>query len=120
MHDHSSSLPNSDWQQFLADLTKEHERHDVVVELLDQQFGDEVEVQGLPLSSIEYDPNDDVVVVAVSGRDGRHPIVLRHLVEHPQRILADSHWPGATVALDIVDAEGNHTVVTLHDPSPQD
>ena len=53
------------------------------------------------------------------GRDmSAHPHELprndRRPVEGPHRILADSYEPGPTLALDIVDDEGDHTIVTLH------
>jgi hypothetical protein len=32
-------------------------------------------------------------VEAVGGRDGRYPVVLRHFVGHPQRIVADRCEP---------------------------
>ena len=71
----------------------------------------------LPLSFLEFDPKDDVVIVAVGGRDGRYPVVLRHIVEHPQRIVADSVGKDR-VALDIVDGDGDHTIVTIQAPTP--
>ena len=67
----------------------------------------------LPLSSIGFDPKDDVVIVAVGGRDGRFPVILRHVVENPQRIVVDSHADEGRVALDLVDAVGDHTIVTI-------
>ena len=59
---------------------------------------------------------DDVVIVAVGGRDGRYPVVLRHIVEHPQRIAADTYGEGR-LALDIVDGDGDHTIVTIQAPT---
>jgi hypothetical protein len=56
------------------------------------------------------------VIVAVGGRDRRNPVVLHHFVDGPHRILADSYEPGPALALDIVDDEGRHTIVTLHKP----
>jgi hypothetical protein len=43
--------------------------------------------------------------------------VLRHIVEHPQGIAADSVGEDR-VALDIIDGDGNHTIVTIQDPTP--
>ena len=111
-------LRRSEWQDALDLLTKEHEGDEVTIELLDQEFGDESEVERLPLAYVDYDPKDDVVVVAVGGRDQRYPVVLRHFVEHPQRVLADSYGPEGGLALDILGSDGARTIVTLHTPSP--
>jgi hypothetical protein len=116
MSDEGPELPRSQWQARLEELTKQHEGHAVAIELLDHEFGDEAEVEMLPLAYIEFDPKDDVVIVAVGGRDGRYPVVLRHMVEHPQRIMADSYGEGR-VALDIVDGDGDHTIVTIQAPT---
>ena len=116
MSDQGPELPRSQWQARLEELTKQHEGHEVAIELLDKEFGDEFEVEMLPLASLEFDPKDDVVIVAVGGRDGRYPAVLRHMVDHPQRIVADTYGEGR-LALDIVDGDGDHTIVTIHAPA---
>ena len=117
MSDQGPELPPSQWQARLEDLTKQHEGHEVAIELLDQELGDEAEAEMLPLAYLEFDPKDDVVIVAVGGRDGRYPVVLRHIVEHPQRIVADSYGEGRS-ALDIVNRDGDHTIVTIQAPTP--
>jgi Family of unknown function (DUF5335) len=117
MSDQGPELPRSQWQAGLDELTKRHQGHRVAIELLDQEFGDEAEVETLPLSYLEFDPKDDVVIVAVGGRDGRYPVVLRHIVERPQRIAADSVGEDR-VAVDIVDGDGGHTIVTIQAPTP--
>lgn len=114
MSDQPPELPRSTWQARLEELTKQHEGHGVTIELLDQEFGDEAEAEELPLTYLEFDPKDDVVIVAVGGRDGRYPVVLHHIVEHPQRIVADRDGS----VLDIEDDDGNHTIVTIHAPTP--
>jgi Family of unknown function (DUF5335) len=117
MSDQGPELPRSEWQAWLEELTKERGGHEVAIELLDRDFGDEAQVEMLPLAYVEFDPKDDVVIVAVGGRDGRYPVVLRHMVEHPQRILADGVGDDR-VALDIVDGAGNHTIVTVQAATP--
>ena len=112
MSDQGPELPRPQWQARLAELTQQHQGHGVAIALLDQEFGDEAEVEMLPLAFLEFDPRDDVVIVGVGGRDDRYPIVLRHIVEHPQSIAADSVGEGR-VALDIVDGDGNHTIVSI-------
>jgi hypothetical protein len=116
MSDVLPDIPRAEWSQVLEGLTDQYEGAEVTIELLDQEFGDESEVQRLPLAYLEYDHQDDVVIVAVGGRDGRYPAVLRHIVEHPERILRDTLGPGGLVALDVVGRDESHTIVTLHEP----
>jgi hypothetical protein len=118
MSDQGPELPRSEWQARLDELTKQHEGHVVAIELLDQEYGDEEQVEMLPLAYVSFDPKDDVAIVAVGGRDGRYPVVLRHIVEHPQRITEDTYGEGQ-VALDIEDDDGDRTIVTIQAPTPR-
>jgi Family of unknown function (DUF5335) len=116
MSEHPHELPRSEWHPYLQAVTAEHEGDEVTIELVDRELGDEREVERLPLAYLDYEPDDDAVIVAVGGRDRRYPVVLHHFVDGPHRILADSYEPGPTLALDIMDDEGGHTIVTLHKP----
>jgi hypothetical protein len=116
MSEHPHELPRSDWRPYLQAVTAAHEGDEATIELVDHELGDEHEVERLPLAYLDYEPEDDAVMVAVGGRDSRYPVVLHHIVDGPRRILADSYEPGPTLALDIVDDDGGHTIVTLHKP----
>jgi hypothetical protein len=119
MTDQGPELARAEWQIRLDELTKQHEGHEVAIELLDEEFGDEEEVEWLPLAYIEYDPKDDVVIVArLAAVTVANPVVLRHFVERPQSILVDSLDEGR-VALDTVDGDGDHTIVTIQLPRPR-
>jgi hypothetical protein len=112
-NDSSVERPREDWRDFLEQVTKVHKGDDVTIEVFSLEFGDEYEAERLPLSYIEYDNKDDVVIVAVGGRDGRYPVVLRHMVWHPQKLLADPPDPDAVRAIEIVDSDDIRTIVSL-------
>ena len=118
MGDQTRGLQRSRWQAHLDELTRQHEGHDVTIELLDQQFGDEAQVEKLPLAYVEFDPKDDVVIVAVGGRDSRYPVVLRHMIDRPQHVVTDTYGDDRRVALAIVDGDGDHTIVAIEPPAP--
>ena len=101
----------SEWSRLTDRLSADHEGHDVTIEVLDPDSGDNSVVERLPFDSITYDHQDDVVVVAVGGGSPRYPVVLRHLIEHPQEILFDLIPQGA--ALKITDSAGTATLVSL-------
>lgn len=110
-------IPRGAWQEALELLTKEHEGHEVTIEVVDEELGDQEEATRLPLNAIEYDRKDDVVVVAVGGHSARFPVVFRHIINHPQTIWVHPPGPAPTQAVWIVDANGVETVIRLH-PRP--
>jgi hypothetical protein len=105
--------PREDWHELLDELTKVRTGDDVTVELLDAEFGDAFEAERMPLAYIEYDEHADEASVAVGGRDGRYPVVLRHSIEHPTSILTDSKPPRLPLVVQIVGADGSETLVTV-------
>ncbi len=106
-------IPREEWSGFFERVTKEHAGQDVTIEVLDREFGDGHEARRLPLAYVEYDPKDDEVSVAVGGRDGRYPVVLRHAVAGPRRVVSDSAAPLIDWAFDIVGDDDSHTIVTI-------
>lgn len=105
--------PRAEWHQMLDELTMVRAGDDVTIELLDTEFGDNFEAERLPLAYIEYDEHEDMVSVAVGGRDGRYPVVLRHSIEHPTSILTDSRPPMLPLTVQIVGGDGSETLVTV-------
>ena len=106
-------IPREEWSGFFEGVTKEHAGQDVTIEVLAREFGDGHEARRLPLAYVEYDPKDDEVSVAVGGRDGRYPVVLRHAVHGHRRIVSDSAAPLIDWAFDIVGDDDSHTIVTI-------
>ncbi|ACZ87429.1 DUF5335 family protein [Streptosporangium roseum] len=114
MNQQPQGLPRDEWREFFDDMTRNYEGVDVTIEVVSGEFGDLVEAERVPLAYLEYDPREDQFSVGVGGRDGRYPVVLRHAVDHPQRVLSDTMRQGTMRAFDVVDAEGVQTIVTLY------
>lgn len=115
-----TELARDRWHDFFEQLSREFEGWDVTLEVLDQVWSEELaalEAQRLPLSYIEYDDKDDVLVIAVGGRDPRFP-VLRHMIDRPQRIYADVLAPSTPWAILVVDQDGGRTLATIHERTP--
>lgn len=106
--------PRAEWREFFDRVTRDHDGSTVTVEVVGLDFGDQFEAEKMPFDYIEYDDRDDAVVVGVGGKDSRYPVVLRHIIEHPEAILADPSVPNAVRAFDIVGKDGTSTIVTLH------
>jgi uncharacterized protein DUF5335 len=110
-------IQRNDWVDFLELLTKEHEGWYVTIEVLTRDFGDQHEAERLPFVYVEYDYKDEVVIVAVGGRDGKYPVVLRHLISQPEKLFVHPPRPELAHAVDVVDKDGVQTVVSLYDES---
>ena len=101
----------TDWSTLTDRLSAEYAGYVATIEVLGSDVGDNQMVERLPFDHVTYDHKDDVLVVAVGGKDQRYPVVLRHLVHHPQEIAFDLIHQGA--ALKITDSTGTTTLVTL-------
>ena len=103
-----------EWSQLTDRLSADHEGHDVTIEVLDPEGGDNPMVERLPFDNVTYDHKDDVLVVVVGGKDQRYPVVLRHLIHHPVELVVDQNAQGA--ALKATDESGTTTLVSLLRP----
>jgi Family of unknown function (DUF5335) len=114
MTQNSEEIPRSSWYESLELLTKEREGDLVTIEVLSIDLGDEYEAERLPFAYIEYDSHDDAVNVAVGGRDGRYPVVLRHTVEHPKSVAVSTPNADEELSVDVTGSDGVQTLITFH------
>jgi hypothetical protein len=66
-----------------------------------------VEAEWLSLLGLAYDPNDDIVEVALDGLD--------HMIPRPRELYIDNGI-GSLSSLEIIDADGVKQIVKLRDP----
>ncbi|WP_326646189.1 DUF5335 domain-containing protein [Streptosporangium sp. NBC_01755] len=114
MNQQRPELTREEWHEFFDNMTRNYEGTEVTIEVMSKEFGDLLEAEKLPLAYLEYDAKDDQFSAGVGGRDGRYPVVLRHTVDHPQRILTDTMQQGTMRVFDVFDADGGQTIVTLY------
>jgi Family of unknown function (DUF5335) len=76
-------------------------------EVASLSLGDQVEAEWLPLHGITYDPNDDLVEVALERLD--------HMIRKPREIYLED-WIRGLTTIEIVDADGTKQVVKLREP----
>jgi hypothetical protein len=99
------------WQKTLEGLTTAHEGDLATIEVVELDLGDQFEAEQIPFSYIEFDPHDDAVSVGVGGLDGRYPVMLRHVVEHPQKVFI--HPEAGSVTVEVRSPDGAVTLITL-------
>jgi hypothetical protein len=112
--------PKEAWHELLDELTTVRTGDDATIEVLDADFGDQLEAERMPLAYIEYDEHADEVSVGLGGRDNRYPVVLRHSIEHPTSILTDAAPPRLPLTVQIVGADDSETLVTIYPRGAQD
>src|SRR5262245_294009 len=100
-------LDKKQWRTFFDRVSTMLEGKEAEIEIASLRLGDQVEAKWLPLLGIAYDPNDDIVEVALEGLD--------HLIPKPRDIY-DEDSPSGLVALEIVDADDVKQIVKLRDP----
>jgi hypothetical protein len=106
-------LEKQEWRPFLDTISKLLEGKQAEIEVASLDLGDQDLAEWLPLHGITYDPNDDIVEVALDGLD--------HMIQQPREIYLDD-GASALTSIEIVDAKGVKQIVKLRDqlalPSP--
>ncbi len=100
-------LDKKQWRTFFDGVSKTLMGKQAEVEIASLRLGDQVAAQWLPVLGIAYDPNDDIVEVALEGLD--------HLIHNPREIHVDD-GPEGLAALEIVDADDVKQIVKLRSP----
>jgi len=99
-------LEKREWKPFLDLVSQILEAKEAEIEVASLDLGDQVQAEWLPLLGISYDPNDDLVEVALDGLD--------HMIPHPREIYLDN-GAGALTSIEIVDSAGVKQIVKLKD-----
>jgi hypothetical protein len=96
------------WRPFLDRLSQFLGTKQAEIEVAALNVGDQIEAEWVPFLGITYDPNDDIVEVALEGLD--------HLINKPREIYFDEDVGGGIAGLEIVTADGEREIVKLRDP----
>src|SRR3979490_2605887 len=100
-------LEKAEWRPFLDLVSKVRPAKQAEIEVASLKLGDQVEAEWLPLLGLAYDPNDDIVEVALDGLD--------HMIPRPRELYIDN-FIGSLSSLEIIDADGVKQIVKLRDP----
>jgi hypothetical protein len=101
------------WSEYLDAVSKELLNAEVSIEIISPPDDAQTQASHLALQAVGYDYRDDVFEVA-AARGGSHlPGTLRHLVDHPQRIITDSWTLLAPMTIAVDGRDGVRTVVKI-------
>jgi hypothetical protein len=97
------------WRPFFDRVSKALGAKTVDMDIVGPGVGSQTEARHVVLTGLSYDSKDDIF--AVIGED------LEHNISHPQQINIDGGLD-AVRSLEVVDASGDHHIITLTDPLP--
>jgi hypothetical protein len=100
-------LDKKQWRTFFDHVSTTLEGKEAEIEIASLRLGDQVEADWLPLLGIAYDPNDDIVEVALEDLD--------HLIAKPRELYVEE-GPRGLAALEIVDSDDVRQIIKLRDP----
>jgi hypothetical protein len=112
----SEEIPHDQWQSFLDDFSRRHVGEEVTIEILSDEFGDQVEATGQSLLGVTADPKDSEaplieVLVGDSVRANTNRIVRR-----PSHLRVAVGDDGSEQALQIESENEPTVLVRLGEP----
>lgn len=109
------TIEKKDWNGFFELLTKDRSEWETSVEVLDNENGDQILLEGLPFAGLTFDEKDgrEFVTIMTGTTVERHQT---HTIESPQLVAYDGNGLSTSATLDIEDANGTKTLVTFVQP----
>ncbi|MDH5675604.1 MAG: DUF5335 domain-containing protein [Myxococcales bacterium] len=98
------TLKRADWQSYFARITRRLQATHVAIEITGADLGAQVQAERLKLTSLDYDPEADLLTIATD--------VLRHRIHAPAEIRVQDSVDRLD-ALEIVDADGHRQILRL-------
>ncbi|MEA2241552.1 MAG: hypothetical protein QOD24_1108 [Solirubrobacteraceae bacterium] len=112
----TQEIARQTWRQYFDELSRTLGTVVATVEIVGPDVGAQVEADRLVLTGITYDDRDDVLVVGLDAPGGP-PEDLERMIERPQKILvATGDPPPVEMTIDVQDAEGNQTIISIERP----
>ena len=106
-------LSRNRWSEYLDAISDELLNEPVSIVVSDQVSRPTLEASRLALQAFSYDRRSDVFEVAAARGAPHLPSVLRHLVDHPTRIAVDGYASLVPTLIEVDDADGIRTTITI-------
>jgi hypothetical protein len=100
-------LQKNEWKSYCDRVSKGLEGRRAQIEVAALPLGDQIAAKWVPIFGVTYDPNDDIIEVALEGLD--------HIIHKPRSLAADEGAAGLA-SLEITDGEGRKQIVKLMEP----
>lgn len=102
-------LARLEWRDYCNRVSKRLEGQKAELEVVGLDLGDHVEARWIPLYGLVYEPDADVLEIALEGID--------HLITHPTDVLVEETLRGL-VAIEVISADDTHQILKLREPLP--
>ena len=106
-------LAHETWSEYFAAASKELLNAPVSIKVVGADGPPAVQAEHLALQALAYDRRDDVFEVAAARGGSDLPRVLRHMVDHPERVAVDSHTMLAPMTIAVEGRDGLRTVIRI-------
>ncbi|MEN3385036.1 MAG: hypothetical protein V7608_5080 [Hyphomicrobiales bacterium] len=103
----AKKLEKSVWKPYFDAVSKILPGKRAEIEVAALNLGDQIEAEWLPLLGITYDPEDDLIEIALEGVD--------HLIPRPREIWVEAEGLNLS-SIEVIDANGVRQIVMLRDP----
>ena len=110
-------VDRSAWQPFFDDLTEGAEGTLITIEVVDNDLGDQIEVERKPFVASTYDPKNDLVAVTVDLSTEDPPGFLRHLINRPTEVGVTVSEPGETSVRVLAEDGSANLLHFVHKPA---
>lgn len=94
------------WQRYFDRMSAALGAKRVEIDLVGPRLGSQPQARNIALTGLSYDGKDDVFAVTGDG--------LEHNIVHPRQIHVDQDLDSVH-SLEVIDAAGNHHILTLKD-----
>lgn len=83
---------------------------DVTIEVLNEEIGDQIQVERLPWQALIYDEKEKVLELSVGARGQKVEVVFRHEIHNPIRFWVEKE-AGVVKSMNIEHQDGTKTIV---------
>jgi hypothetical protein len=83
---------------------------DVTIEVINDDIGDQIQVNRLPWHSLIYDQKEKVVELSVGARGRKVEVIFRHEIHNPIRFWVEDE-AGVVKSMNIEHEDGTKTIV---------
>ena|SRR5688572_20951911 len=102
------TIPKPEWRTFFDQMSKALLGKRAEIEVASLDLGDQVIAEWIPLLGVTFEPNGDVLDVALEGAN--------HLIRRPQQIAIDEAPAGGITSIAVTSADGASHVIRLKSP----
>jgi len=107
----SIAIPMEEWGKFFDGFSQENRGRMISIEIIDSEHGDQELMRNGPFMAMIYDrPNKGNNLMIEVGKE---EMTYAHTIDSPTEVMIAQDASGIVMAVEITDASGIKTLVTL-------